>query len=62
MGGGIHSWKSCMVCLFGGGYVREQLLRFQPNIQLDHTGLAHAAQGCLKQAKEMKYLEFSAIT
>lgn len=61
-GGGVHSWKSCMVCLSGGGCLGEQLLHFQPHIQLDHTGLAHEAQYCLKQAKKMKYLECAPIT
>lgn len=54
MGGAIHSQKSCMVCLSGGECLGEQLLRFQPNIRQDHTELGHAAQGFLRQAKQME--------
>jgi hypothetical protein len=43
-----------MVCLCGEGYLGEQLPHFQPSIQLDHTGLEHAAQDFLKQAKTME--------
>ena len=54
MGSVVHSQKPCMVCLSGGGCLEEQLLHFQPSIQQDHTELAHAAQGFLKQTKQME--------
>jgi len=54
MGSVVHSQKSCMVCLSEGGCLGEQLLHFQPSIQQDHTELAHAAQGFLKQTQLME--------
>lgn len=53
MGSVVHNQKPCMVCLSGGGCLGEQLLHFQPGIQQDHTELAHAAQGFLKQTEQM---------
>jgi len=55
MGSVVHSQKPCMVCLSGEGYLGEQLLHFQPSIQQDHTELAHAAQGFLKQTADGGY-------